>query len=191
MYYHLFEWLSTNFGFVTGFSDHLQVVTTNYYNSLTELHVPNITVTTAHIKYSLHSPTSNWELNSLLQTAPVITSWHGPQRKYRSSVAVQLLLIKNLLRPLPETNVVSEPFARNGCFSGSTVLALSKYATVSSGGVTIYLYPITNSPYWPLSYGLLNVQIVPIFFWTRATGRRKVFWKPRSTRNCVIFTGFI
>jgi hypothetical protein len=25
---------------------------------------------------------------------------------------------------------VSEPFANNGCFSGSTVLALSKYATV-------------------------------------------------------------
>jgi hypothetical protein len=26
-----------------------------------------------------------------------------------------------------ETNVVSEPYASNGCFSGSTVLALSKY----------------------------------------------------------------
>jgi hypothetical protein len=30
---------------------------------------------------------------------------------------------------LPETNVVSESFANNGCFSGSTFLALSKYAT--------------------------------------------------------------
>jgi hypothetical protein len=27
-------------------------------------------------------------------------------------------------------NVVFEPFASNGCFSGSTVLALSKYAKV-------------------------------------------------------------
>jgi hypothetical protein len=27
-------------------------------------------------------------------------------------------------------NVVSEPFSSNGCFSGSTVLDLSKYATV-------------------------------------------------------------
>jgi hypothetical protein len=32
-------------------------------------------------------------------------------------------------RPLHRTNV-SEPFASNGCFSGSTVLALSKYATM-------------------------------------------------------------
>jgi hypothetical protein len=31
-----------------------------------------------------------------------------------------------------ETNVVSEPFASNGCFSGSTVLALNKYATIYS-----------------------------------------------------------
>jgi hypothetical protein len=29
-----------------------------------------------------------------------------------------------------ETNVVSEPFASNRCFSGSTVLALSKYGTI-------------------------------------------------------------
>jgi hypothetical protein len=29
-----------------------------------------------------------------------------------------------------ETNVVSEPFTSNGCFSGSTVLVLCKYATV-------------------------------------------------------------
>jgi hypothetical protein len=35
-----------------------------------------------------------------------------------------------VLRHCLETNVVSEPFASNGCFSGSAVLALSKYATV-------------------------------------------------------------
>jgi hypothetical protein len=29
-------------------------------------------------------------------------------------------------------NVVSEPFASNGCFSGFTVLALKKYAIMSS-----------------------------------------------------------
>jgi hypothetical protein len=32
-----------------------------------------------------------------------------------------------------ETNVVSEPYASNGCFSGYTVLALSKYAIISNG----------------------------------------------------------
>jgi hypothetical protein len=34
---------------VTGF-DHLEAVNLNNYNSLTELHTPNITVITAHIK---------------------------------------------------------------------------------------------------------------------------------------------
>jgi hypothetical protein len=34
---------------VIGFIEHLQNVTTNNYNSLTELLTPNITVTTAHI----------------------------------------------------------------------------------------------------------------------------------------------
>jgi hypothetical protein len=38
------------FGLVIGFIDHLQVVTISNYNSLTELHTQNITVTTAHIK---------------------------------------------------------------------------------------------------------------------------------------------
>jgi hypothetical protein len=59
-----------------------------------------------------------------------------------SIIVVQLLLIKNLLLGngrrsvvlfrdlLLETNVVSEPFAINGCFCGFTVLASSKYATI-------------------------------------------------------------
>jgi hypothetical protein len=36
------------------FIDHLRIVTITDYTSLTELHTPNITVTTAHIKSSLH-----------------------------------------------------------------------------------------------------------------------------------------
>jgi hypothetical protein len=44
-----------------------------------------------------------------------------------------------------ETNVVSEPFASNGCFSGSTVLAFSQYATIwntqieSVGGIQRFI----------------------------------------------------
>jgi hypothetical protein len=37
---------------VIGFTGHLQKVTTNKYESLTQLHTPKITVTTAHIKTS-------------------------------------------------------------------------------------------------------------------------------------------
>jgi hypothetical protein len=58
-------WLSTGFGLVTGFIDHFWIITTSNYNSLQKLHTPNITVTTAHIKSSLHSLTSNWALFQL------------------------------------------------------------------------------------------------------------------------------
>jgi hypothetical protein len=44
----------------------------------------------------------------------------------RISVAAGTCLHSSCL----QTNVVSEAFANNSCFSGSTVLALSKYATV-------------------------------------------------------------
>jgi hypothetical protein len=37
------------FGLVIGFIGHLQDVPPNNYDSLTELHAPEITVTTAHI----------------------------------------------------------------------------------------------------------------------------------------------
>jgi hypothetical protein len=39
-----------------------------------------------------------------------------------------------------ETNVVSEPFANNGCFCDSTVLDLNKYATI--------LYLFTRKEHW-------------------------------------------
>jgi hypothetical protein len=39
---HVYEWLSTGFGLVNGFTDHLQVVTTNNYNTTAELHTLQI-----------------------------------------------------------------------------------------------------------------------------------------------------
>jgi hypothetical protein len=46
------------------------------------------------------------------------------------------LLIKNLLpsyKRCLEADVVAELFVGNGCFSDSTILALSKYATILTG----------------------------------------------------------
>jgi hypothetical protein len=44
------EWLHAGFGLVIGFIQHLQHATTNNEDILNELHAPNITVTTEHIK---------------------------------------------------------------------------------------------------------------------------------------------
>jgi hypothetical protein len=48
------------FGLVILFIDHLQIVTTSKYKSLTELHTPDITVTVAHIKSSQSSLVISW-----------------------------------------------------------------------------------------------------------------------------------
>jgi hypothetical protein len=45
--------LYAGFGLVTGFIELLQDVSTNKYDSLTALHTPKITVTTAHIFFSV------------------------------------------------------------------------------------------------------------------------------------------
>jgi hypothetical protein len=50
---------------------------------------------------------------------------------YQESAAQQRTLFSCLFRgSCLETNVVSEPFAGNGCFSGLAVLAFRKYATI-------------------------------------------------------------
>jgi hypothetical protein len=56
------------FGLDIEFIDHLLIVTTSDYNSLTELYTPNITVNTAHIRSSLHILTINWTLTSLWES---------------------------------------------------------------------------------------------------------------------------
>jgi hypothetical protein len=76
----------------------------------------------------------SYTADSVAQIVFLITPLHGPSRKHRFqqyivacvSVAAGTCLLSRCL----ETNVVSEPFASNGCFSGSTVLVLRKYATI-------------------------------------------------------------
>jgi hypothetical protein len=53
VYCHVIDWLYTEFGLVIGFIAHLHIVTTSNCDSLTELHTPKITVTTAHINCSV------------------------------------------------------------------------------------------------------------------------------------------
>jgi hypothetical protein len=65
----------------------------------------------------------------------VITRLHGPSRKhcfYSISIIAYESVAAGTCSPsrFIETNVVLEPFASNGCVSGSAVLALSKYVTI-------------------------------------------------------------
>jgi hypothetical protein len=53
-------WLETGFRLVARFIEHLQNVTTNIYDSLTELHTPKITAATAHRMSSQSSLAVAW-----------------------------------------------------------------------------------------------------------------------------------
>jgi hypothetical protein len=60
---------------ITGFINRVWIVTTNNYNSFTELHIPNITVTTAHINSSEYSLVMSW-LHILILSTYILTIWH-------------------------------------------------------------------------------------------------------------------
>jgi hypothetical protein len=78
-YCHVIEWLCTGFALVIVFIEHLKNITTNNYDSLTDVHTPKITVTTAHIKFLsllyLHRSLSGDEMHKYpLQPTPRIDS---------------------------------------------------------------------------------------------------------------------
>jgi hypothetical protein len=135
-----------------GFIDHLytQLGATCNYSAIANLHT--IKIATAHAKsfpacHSLVTASNSGDssasaLKSSLHSLPyrthsvapivfLIIPLHGPSRKHRFdsisivgrvSVAAGTCLPRRCL----EMNVVSMPFASNGCFSGFTFLTLSK-----------------------------------------------------------------
>jgi hypothetical protein len=96
----------------------------------------------------------------------------GTAQKNRQSVALQLLLIKNLLPSngyfsvifslsLPRKYVVSELLANDGYVSGSTVFALSKYAAVKFQRQMCWYYRrcgFMNYPAEIISDGMLCIR---------------------------------
>jgi hypothetical protein len=95
---------------------------------------------TAAFPHRLH-----YRTDSVATIVFLITPLHGPSRKHRfqqylcfcmRAVVAGMCLPSRCL----ETNVVLEPFASNVCFCGSTVLALSKHATVCLNFLSTYGY---------------------------------------------------
>jgi hypothetical protein len=134
------------FGLDIRFIDHLhtQLGTTSNYNAFalkpslhrlpyrTDLVAPIILLTTPR-----HSPRR--EHRSSISCVSVAVGICLPSSSLAAAVYSCLLriccLAKDSFRCLfrgrcLETNIVSESFARNGCFSGSIVLALNKYSII-------------------------------------------------------------
>jgi hypothetical protein len=72
----ILKWLYTGFGLIIGFLEHLQNVTTNKDYVITVLDIPQITVTTTHIKssqFSMSSPVVAWRRIPIMSSASVLT----------------------------------------------------------------------------------------------------------------------
>jgi hypothetical protein len=80
------------------FIDPLRIVTTSNYTSLTELHTPNIAVTTAYVKSSLSSLIASWYW-ILTLSVQVLTVWHN-LTKLGLRLSLSLMLRPTVSRPV-------------------------------------------------------------------------------------------
>jgi hypothetical protein len=60
---HVYEWLSTGFSLETGFIDHLQMITTSNYTTITNCHT--LQITTVHTKSFQSAVTSHFLVTDL------------------------------------------------------------------------------------------------------------------------------
>jgi hypothetical protein len=88
IYFHVSKWLTTGFGFIIGFIDHLQAVTTNNYNTIANFHTSKHF--TRLFSVYLHINSSNHMLNLDMLTSCT--------RLYSSSLLlVRMLLLQRIL----------------------------------------------------------------------------------------------
>jgi hypothetical protein len=135
-------WLYTGFGLVIGFTELLQNVTTSNYSAIANSHTLHFTVADTNSSQSaVSSPVDTPLLPGSPPRRLAVISHQPPTRitavsrllilptrpRYivlvRTAQTTLLLTVTPLLR-------VTQPLPSNSCFSGSTVLALSKYATL-------------------------------------------------------------
>jgi hypothetical protein len=166
----VYEWLGTGFRLVIGFIEHLQIVTTRNYSAIAISHI------CSSLQDVLH-PLSLLCLHQWMFPAPGPTSLKAsghltptsyssfcrlktPSRRIASARTAQktpLLTVTSLLR-------VTKPLLNSGCFSGPTVLVLSKYATTWTFW-TIYVLvrphacPIFTETYFQFKYFTIDKRV--------------------------------
>jgi hypothetical protein len=126
------EWLWTEFGLVNGFIKHIQTLTTSNYWAVANLQFSSVRHVLSLLSLlCLHQrkfPGSrlcrlaaiSYQTLTLLAAISILLC-NGSQSSLYS-------LGTNCFQQLPHCCVLTQPLPSNGCFSGSTVLALSNYA---------------------------------------------------------------
>jgi hypothetical protein len=142
------------FGLVTGFSEHYRTLTTNNYNSLTQLHTAKITVTVAHIMSSQSSLAIAWQWlpmadiplplgsETVLSISYQLLTSHScnsqrtlnHQLRSRSQSYFMTGPLRLMTRVFVGNTVSTELFSSNGCCTvtclNSCYLTMGLYATI-------------------------------------------------------------
>jgi hypothetical protein len=121
------------FGLVIGFIEHLQIITTSNYSTVTNSHT--LQFTAAHTKSSQSAVSSQVDVPLLLgsRSCRLLVISHQPPTLLtaNSRIAPYIALAQKSPFPTaPPVLRVRQPLPSSGCFCASTVLALSKYATI-------------------------------------------------------------
>jgi hypothetical protein len=164
---HVWVWLYMGFGLVIGFIKLLQNVTTNNYDSLTELRTPKIAVTTAHT-----------ESSQFAMSSPVVGRWRIPTMSSASVItflpAGDRLTTHPLLQMSTPKSKSKSELLYDWRFTANQFVLVSSFLRLTTRDF-LQLNPCGHSPYVTFSLMRWVCELTVLLITSRHGPHRKQF----------------